>query len=146
MVMPIRSQTFSTLLPIRPSGRKSCRTRWLSVPPVWSLYPCSTKEDGLMESPGAGNDLLGVCSPLRVCDLLECSRDSGDSLFRVLEYPGNRKTCRKLTLLWGLPWHGYIINKLLQILGVLCIFPEKDQTSSGTQLPEPAQQLCTLSW
>lgn len=32
MVMPTRSQSFSSLLPVRPSGRTSQSTRWLSVP------------------------------------------------------------------------------------------------------------------
>mmetsp|Transcript_37835 Transcript_37835/g.75401 ORF Transcript_37835/g.75401 Transcript_37835/m.75401 type:complete len:254 (-) Transcript_37835:632-1393(-) len=33
------SQTFSSLEPVRPCGRKSQRTRWLSVPSLASLWP-----------------------------------------------------------------------------------------------------------
>mmetsp|Transcript_90730 Transcript_90730/g.256433 ORF Transcript_90730/g.256433 Transcript_90730/m.256433 type:complete len:216 (+) Transcript_90730:445-1092(+) len=33
------SQTFSTLEPVRPCGRRSQRTRWLSVPSLASLWP-----------------------------------------------------------------------------------------------------------
>jgi len=36
-VMLARSQTFSTLEPVSPSGRRSHRLRWLSVPSVCSL-------------------------------------------------------------------------------------------------------------
>mmetsp|Transcript_106116 Transcript_106116/g.295506 ORF Transcript_106116/g.295506 Transcript_106116/m.295506 type:complete len:254 (+) Transcript_106116:395-1156(+) len=38
-VMEAISQTFSTLDPVKPCGRKSHRTRWLSVPSLASLWP-----------------------------------------------------------------------------------------------------------
>mmetsp|Transcript_41267 Transcript_41267/g.115261 ORF Transcript_41267/g.115261 Transcript_41267/m.115261 type:complete len:216 (+) Transcript_41267:546-1193(+) len=37
--MEASSQTFSTLEPVRPCGRRSQRTRWLSVPSLASLWP-----------------------------------------------------------------------------------------------------------
>merc|ERR1712146_659579 len=42
-VIETQSQTFSTLEPVRPCGRRSHKTKWLSVPPVASLWPFSTK-------------------------------------------------------------------------------------------------------
>uniref|UniRef100_A0A7C9E3M6 Uncharacterized protein n=1 Tax=Opuntia streptacantha TaxID=393608 RepID=A0A7C9E3M6_OPUST len=42
-VMLHRSQSFSTLFPVNPRGRRSQRTRWFSVPPVTSLYPLPIK-------------------------------------------------------------------------------------------------------
>merc|ERR1712118_44472 len=39
--MDAHSQTFSTLEPVRPWGRRSHRTKWLSVPSLASLWPSS---------------------------------------------------------------------------------------------------------
>jgi hypothetical protein len=39
IVIPSKSHSFSSLLPVNLSGLRSQSTRWLSVPFVWSLYP-----------------------------------------------------------------------------------------------------------
>mmetsp|Transcript_13536 Transcript_13536/g.39232 ORF Transcript_13536/g.39232 Transcript_13536/m.39232 type:complete len:233 (+) Transcript_13536:84-782(+) len=55
-VMWQRSHAFSIFDPVTPSGRKSHRIKWLSVPPVTKLYPFATKA-----APSA-REFLTTCS------------------------------------------------------------------------------------
>jgi hypothetical protein len=85
MVMPRRSPIFSTLDPVNLSGRRSHKTRWLSVPPVWSLYPCLRSS-----SESACAFLITCCAYVLKDGCAACKR--------VVAIPA-------IVLLCGPPWH-----------------------------------------
>jgi hypothetical protein len=85
MVMPRRSPIFSTLDPVSLRGRRSHSTRWLSVPPVCSLYPC------LRSSSASACAFLITCCAYAFQDgWLACNKD--------VAIPA-------MVLLCGPPWH-----------------------------------------
>ena len=85
MVMPRKSPIFSTLDPVSLRGRRSHNTRWLSVPPVCSLYPC------LRSSSASACAFLITCCAYAFQDgELACS---------------NAVAIPAMVLLCGPPWH-----------------------------------------
>lgn len=72
--------------------------------------------EGSSESPSVGDDLLGVLLPLGGCNLLQSSSNSSNGVV-----VGTTLACRE----------DGIVNPLFEILGVLEILPEEDETGTG---------------